>query len=204
MLQQSRLCVPHMLENNMVDDVLCALLRRLNPRCELSPADAAAHLEMPPQRCALVVLFLLVALQLAVFGAAADGSCGCPLCGASYEVPPQQASGAAAAAAQPALDPLSGSSPHQHDDGSGSGPADVNEDDLHRCGGAAEPAGSAVPPPAGPPPGPLPADAAAVEPTDSEALALLLDKPPTSEFCEALTAAVNAQVGICSDCLVLE
>ncbi len=67
---------------------------------------------MAPQSCALAAL-LLAACLLAAQAAAADTGCGCPLCGASFDVPAKQT--LAAAAAHTISAPQAGSSPTQHE-----------------------------------------------------------------------------------------
>lgn len=176
---------------------------------------------MAPQSCALAAL-LLAACLLAAQGAAADTGCGCPLCGASFDVPAKQT--LAAAAAHTISAPQAGSSPTQHDHSGGGGSpvamqhlTSAARADLSRCsaaGGRAESAAGAASPPAGPPPAvdaSAAADTAADAATDTAAdaadansdLAALLEKPPTPEFCEALTAAVNVQVTLRACCWLL-
>jgi len=176
---------------------------------------------MAPQSCALAAL-LLAACLLAAQAAAADTGCGCPLCGASFDVPAKQT--LAAAAAHTISAPQAGSSPTQHDHSGGGGSpvamqhlTSAARADLSRCsaaGGRAESAAGAASPPAGPPPAvdaSAAADTAADAATDTAAdaadansdLAALLEKPPTPEFCEALTAAVNVQVTLRACCWLL-
>lgn len=174
---------------------------------------------MAPQICALAAL-LLAACLLAAQGAAVDTGCGCPLCGASFDVPAKQT--LAAAAAQTISAPQAGGSPKQHDHPGGGGSPDAMQHsaagaDQSCCsaaGGRAESASGAAPPPARPPPA-VDASAAADTAADAAAdtaadaadadsdLAALLEKPPTPELCEALTAAVNVQVTLRACCWLL-
>lgn len=144
-------------------------------QCRSSAHDPRAMMAQQSRAAAAVLAALLLALLAAPHAVtaaesdAAAGSHGCPMCGAASQSAGSggvtlPANCAAAAAGERMMYTT------------------VAED------GVPLPAG---PPPPGPQPG---ATAGGPAMADGEALAPVLDAPPMPEMCEALTAAVNAQV----------
>ena len=136
---------------------------------------------MAPFSCVAAALAALLLPLLLAASAGAAGDCGCPLCGAAYDNSVKH---------MPAADAPGGSCLH-----GSSASAEQLAGSVDRIASWRTVSHDIIPPPAGPPPGPPPADAVA-DTGAQESPTGLLDKLPSPELCEALTAVVNAQVSL--------